>query len=117
MAFPPDSPRFEADASVTLLTLNLKSGAISKIADYIFKARCPRAGTFDLTGDRRVPLVVCHLLSLSAGQIARAAELGHRSGPSLKRATTRGRSAFAATFSSALGSHDDGVRRVSPTLL
>ena len=50
-AFPPESPRFQREASVTLLTLDLATGAISKIADYPFEGALPEGGTFDLTGD------------------------------------------------------------------
>jgi hypothetical protein len=36
-AFPPDSPRFQRDASVTLLAFDPANGAIEKIADYALR--------------------------------------------------------------------------------
>ncbi|WP_315856691.1 hypothetical protein [Rhizobium leguminosarum] len=50
-AFPPESPRYQRDASVTLLTFDPASGAIAKVADYAFEGVLPEGGTFDLTGD------------------------------------------------------------------
>ncbi len=50
-AFPSASPRFQREASVTLLALDPESGAIKKIADYPFEGVLPEGGTFDLTGD------------------------------------------------------------------
>jgi hypothetical protein len=50
-AFLPDSPRFQREASVTLLMLDPETGAIKKIADYPFEGVLPEGGTFDLTGD------------------------------------------------------------------
>ncbi len=50
-AFPPGSPRFQREATVTLLTIDTQTGAISKIADYSFEGVLPEGGAFDLTGD------------------------------------------------------------------
>jgi hypothetical protein len=50
-AFPPHSPRFQREATVTLLTFDRASGAIEKIADYPFEGVLPEGGSFDLTGE------------------------------------------------------------------
>jgi hypothetical protein len=50
-AFPPTSPRFQREATVTLLTFDLQTGVVEKVADYAFEGVLPEGGTFDLTGD------------------------------------------------------------------
>lgn len=50
-AFPPESPRFQRDATVTLLTLDPGKGALEKVADYPFEGVLPEGGAFDLSGD------------------------------------------------------------------
>lgn len=50
-AFLPDSPRFQREASATLLMLDPQTGAIEKVADFSFEGGLPEGGTFDLTGD------------------------------------------------------------------
>lgn len=50
-ALPPDSSRFDREASVTLLTFNPQSGVLAKVADYPVDGVLPEGGTFDLTGD------------------------------------------------------------------
>jgi hypothetical protein len=48
---PPASPRFDREASVTLLTFDPQSGEVSKVADYPIDGVLPEGGTFDLTGE------------------------------------------------------------------
>jgi len=50
-AFPADSPRFQREGTVTLLSFDPETGAIEKVADYPFEGVLPEGGTFDLTGD------------------------------------------------------------------
>ncbi|SMF10367.1 6-phosphogluconolactonase, cycloisomerase 2 family [Xaviernesmea oryzae] len=50
-AFPPGTPRFQREATVTLLTFDPETGAIEKMGDYPFEGVLPEGGTFDLTGD------------------------------------------------------------------
>ncbi|MBX4957307.1 hypothetical protein HJB56_22255 [Rhizobium lentis] len=50
-AFPPGSARFHRNASVTLLSFDPATGAISKRADYSFEGVLPEGGAFDRTGD------------------------------------------------------------------
>jgi sulfur carrier protein ThiS len=50
-AFPPTSPRFQREATVTLLTFDPQTGVVEKVADYPFEGVLPEGGTFDLTGD------------------------------------------------------------------
>lgn len=50
-AFPPDSPRFDREATVSLLSFDPGSGAIAKVADYPIDGVLPEGGTFDVTGD------------------------------------------------------------------
>jgi DNA-binding beta-propeller fold protein YncE len=50
-AFPPSSPRFVRNGSVTLLRFDGASGALTKIADYPFEGVLPEGGTFDLAGE------------------------------------------------------------------
>ncbi len=50
-AFPPGSPRFQREATVTLLTFDPEAGALAKVADYPLEGVLPEGGTFDLTGD------------------------------------------------------------------
>jgi hypothetical protein len=49
--FLPNSPRFQREASVTLLTFDPATGALAKTADYPFEGVLPEGGVFDLTGD------------------------------------------------------------------
>lgn len=46
-----ESPRFQREASVTLLTFDTETGAIAKVADYPLDGVLPEGGSFDLTGD------------------------------------------------------------------
>ncbi|MER9593323.1 hypothetical protein [Mesorhizobium sp. M0244] len=50
-AFLPGTPRFDREASVSLLSFDPATGAIAKIADYPFEAVLPEGGAFDRTGD------------------------------------------------------------------
>jgi len=50
-AFPPTSPRFQREATVTLLTFDPQTGVVDKVADYPFEGVLPEGGAFDLTGD------------------------------------------------------------------
>jgi hypothetical protein len=50
-AFLPGSPRFQREASATLLMLDPQTGAIEKVADFSFEGVLPEGGRFDLTGD------------------------------------------------------------------
>lgn len=50
-ALPTGSARFHREATVTLLTFDPASGALTKVADYPFEGVLPEGGTFDLTGD------------------------------------------------------------------
>ncbi|MDK4717302.1 hypothetical protein [Rhizobium sp. CNPSo 4039] len=50
-AFSPESPRFQREATVTLLTFDPEAGALAKVADYPFEGVLPEGGTFDLKGD------------------------------------------------------------------
>ena len=50
-AFPPDHPRFDREATVSLLQLEPENGKLTKIADYSFEGALPEGGSFDLTGD------------------------------------------------------------------
>jgi hypothetical protein len=48
--FPPDSPLFDRDSSVSLLRLDPGSGSLTKVGDYPLTAVLPEGGTFDATG-------------------------------------------------------------------
>ncbi|MCR4265038.1 lactonase family protein [Nitratireductor sp. ZSWI3] len=48
---PPVSPRFDREASVTLLTFDPQNGDLTKVADYPVDGVLPEGGTFDLTGE------------------------------------------------------------------
>ncbi|MBA5802754.1 lactonase family protein [Rhizobium changzhiense] len=50
-AFPPGSARFHRNASVTLLSFDPATGAMTKLADYPFEGSLPEGGAFDDTGD------------------------------------------------------------------
>jgi hypothetical protein len=50
-AFPPDSPRFQREATISLLTFDPETGGIAKAADYSFEGVLPEGGTFDLAGE------------------------------------------------------------------
>lgn len=50
-AFPPASPRFRREASVSLFSFHPDSGAIEKLGDTPFAGVLPEGGVFDLTGD------------------------------------------------------------------
>lgn len=50
-AFLPGTPRFQREATVSLLTFDPETGAIEKMGDYPFEGVLPEGGTFDLTGD------------------------------------------------------------------
>lgn len=50
-AFPPTSPRFTKDATVTLLGFDPENGSLEKLADYAFEGALPEGGSFDATGD------------------------------------------------------------------
>jgi DNA-binding beta-propeller fold protein YncE len=50
-AFPASSPRFDRQATVTLLQLDPVSGALTKIADFPFEGVLPEGGSFDATGE------------------------------------------------------------------
>ncbi|WP_150123461.1 lactonase family protein [Halotalea alkalilenta] len=48
--FAPDSPRFQRDASVTLLRFDPTSGELEKLADYPFEGVLPEGGSFSPDG-------------------------------------------------------------------
>ncbi|MBZ9710174.1 hypothetical protein LB543_26050 [Mesorhizobium sp. ESP7-2] len=50
-SLPPETGRFQREASVTLLTFDPDTGALVKIGDYPFEGVLPEGGAFDLTGD------------------------------------------------------------------
>ncbi|SFP62051.1 hypothetical protein SAMN03159463_04527 [Mesorhizobium sp. NFR06] len=50
-ALPPQSARFQREASISLMRLDPATGGIAKIADYPFEGSLPEGGTFDRTGD------------------------------------------------------------------
>ncbi|WP_459615829.1 lactonase family protein [Bordetella sp. 2513F-2] len=49
-AFPPDSPRFTRDASVTLLRFEPGQGRLEPLGEYPFEGVLPEGGSFDLDG-------------------------------------------------------------------
>jgi len=49
--FPPGSPRFHRQASVSLLALDPATGGLTKLGDYPFEGVLPEGGSFDLTGE------------------------------------------------------------------
>lgn len=49
-AFPLESPRFQSERMVTLLTFNSETGSITKLADYPFSGVLPEGGTLNLKG-------------------------------------------------------------------
>jgi DNA-binding beta-propeller fold protein YncE len=49
--FPASSPRFDRQATVTLLELDPATGALTKIADFPFEGVLPEGGSFDATGE------------------------------------------------------------------
>ena len=49
-AFPPDSPRFQREASITLLAFDPATGRLRKLADHPFEAALPEGGSFDAGG-------------------------------------------------------------------
>lgn len=49
-AFPPDSPMFDEEASVSLLRLDPDTGALTKLDDQALTAVLPEGGTFDSSG-------------------------------------------------------------------
>lgn len=50
-AFPPTSPRFTKEATVTLLGFDPENGLLEKLADYAFEGVLPEGGSFDASGD------------------------------------------------------------------
>jgi len=50
-AFLPGSPRFQREATVTLLTFDPATGALVKVDDYPLDGVLPEGGAFDLSGD------------------------------------------------------------------
>jgi hypothetical protein len=49
--FPPNSPRFTRQASLSLMTLERNSGRLTKIADYPFEGILPEGAAFDASGN------------------------------------------------------------------
>ncbi|WP_156639790.1 hypothetical protein [Bosea sp. PAMC 26642] len=49
--FPPGSPRFQRQSTVTLLRFDTESGGLTKVADYLIDGVLPEGGAFDLLGD------------------------------------------------------------------
>jgi hypothetical protein len=50
-AFPTSSPRFNRQATVTLLQLDPAKGTLAKIADYAVEGVLPEGGSFDASGE------------------------------------------------------------------
>lgn len=50
-AFLPESPRFQRNASVSLLRFDAGTGALLKVADYPLDGALPEGGSFDAAGD------------------------------------------------------------------
>jgi DNA-binding beta-propeller fold protein YncE len=50
-AFPTSSPRFDRQATVTLLQLDPDNGALTRVADFPFEGVLPEGGSFDATGE------------------------------------------------------------------
>jgi len=50
-AFPSSSPRFDRQATVTLLQFDPAKGALTRIADYPVEGVLPEGGSFDATGE------------------------------------------------------------------
>lgn len=59
-AFPPASPRFQREATISLLTFDPENGSLTKIADYPFAGVLPEGASFDLTGDHLLVTVFQH---------------------------------------------------------
>jgi hypothetical protein len=49
--FPPNSPRFTRQASLSLMTLDRNSGRLTKIDDYPFEGILPEGAAFDASGN------------------------------------------------------------------
>lgn len=48
--FPPDSPRFVREATVSLLRFDARTGSLAKVADYAFEGVLPEGASFDASG-------------------------------------------------------------------
>lgn len=48
--FPPQSPRYKREASVSLLTFDPESSRLEKVGDYVFEGVLPEGGSFTPTG-------------------------------------------------------------------
>lgn len=49
--FAPSSPRFQREASVSLLTFDAATGTLAKVGDHALDGVLPEGGAFDLTGE------------------------------------------------------------------
>jgi 6-phosphogluconolactonase (cycloisomerase 2 family) len=49
--FPPNSPRFTRESSLSLLTLDHQSGQLTKVGDYPFEGILPESAVFDASGN------------------------------------------------------------------
>lgn len=67
--FPPNSPRFSRQSSLSLLTLNHKSGQLNKISDYPFEGILPESAAFDTSGNYLAVTVYDYFTSKPEGGI------------------------------------------------
>lgn len=60
-SFPPKVPRFQREASLTLLGMDPETGIVQKLSDRPLDGVLPEGGAFDLTGDHFLTTVFsCH---------------------------------------------------------
>lgn len=67
--FPPSSPRFSRQASLSFLTLDRTSGRLTKIADYPFEGILPESAAFDASGNYLVVAVYDYFTAKPEGGI------------------------------------------------
>jgi DNA-binding beta-propeller fold protein YncE len=67
--FPPNSPRFTRQASLSLMTLDSNSGRLTKIDDYPFEGILPEGATFDASGNELAVAVYDYLTPKPEGGI------------------------------------------------
>jgi DNA-binding beta-propeller fold protein YncE len=67
--FPPNSPRFTPQASLSLMTLDRNSGKLTKIDDYPFEGILPEGAAFDVSGNGLAVAVYDYLTPKPEGGI------------------------------------------------
>jgi DNA-binding beta-propeller fold protein YncE len=67
--FPPNSPRFTPQASLSLMTLDRNSGKLTKIDDYPFEGILPEGAAFDASGNGLAVAVYDYLTPKPEGGI------------------------------------------------